>query len=947
MALEAEAEMTTAAPETTVKCMSHHSEGPCEILSLTQDGCHVLSVGGDGKLISATSPTSPTAGTQAATRLWTHRIAERGALTAAAISSDGAWLATGQENENDCGVWVCPLDAKTGRTVSIPKLVARATLLIRHLVWHGPLLGIAADDGRLMVWDREAEKTSDAGRPRRRDFPTGTPAAGVRCIAFDPQGEFLGAALSSGALAVFRLRESSEHYRGIVFPKAAIGSERITMAWHPDGGTLALPGEPAVRLVGRKDFSSVVLTLNHGHKWSTTAVAWSDKGACLATASKDAVVLWRPPAESPLAIFRLESQPFSLAWSGASVLAVGMGAGSWAQLVAPSLNLTTSPTAPPPGSEEAVAAAEQAATTAEKQVLSSGEADVAPDGGAAEAPRKDGLEPTSTEQDKAMPEGSCVKAAQVWARQEQFQPGATASSGRQHHYLAFNEHGTMRLILGSTSATGGSSGSRQQQQQQQHKRHRGSGRTAEEKAAGGAAAAGKVVVEYSRGCGRSAVREIRAPAGLLVGALGPGLCALGVGGQGRRQPGHISVHLASPWERANFQHDLPPGEIIQALAVGRSFTAVCTAPHRLLRVQTLTGLPLGVLALEGEPVCLAACEDLLLCVTQAPSASPKMGQDLHYALYGAAARERLAAGRLPLSPSATLRWVGFSTDALPLSLDSRGTVRALALSGGPPLLAPAAGEWLPVAELEGEGLRMWPVRAEEGTLHCVEVAKDGGQPKAGMLHRTRGVRYSLPLSGEVATTPERVLRQSFLSNHMQFALDTGIIPTPVRSAHSKAIADRRARRSDGRYVLKFFEGLAKAGEMERAVDVAAHYFQIVGTEHAQEELQMLEQALAFSDGSQKLELSARVAELLQTAHNRQHGPKQSAEMAAASQIASDKDIESGEEGTSSGEESSDEDAADKANDQTELPSGQSTVQGKRPLGDAAAGEAPPASRVKI
>merc|ERR1712008_189288 len=94
---------------------------------------------------------------------------------------------------------------------------------------------------------------------------------------------------------------------------------------------------------------------------------------------------------------------------------------------------------------------------------------------------------------------------------------------------------------------------------------------------------------------------------------------------------------------------------------------------------------------------------------------------------------------------------------------------------------------------------------------------DGGQPKAGMLHRTRGVRYSLPLSGEVTTTPERALRQSFLSNHMQFALDTGIIPTPVRSAHNKAIADRRARRSDGRYVLKFFEGLAKAGEMERAV----------------------------------------------------------------------------------------------------------------------------------
>merc|ERR1719210_2841799 len=127
---------------------------------------------------------------------------------------------------------------------------------------------------------------------------------------------------------------------------------------------------------------------------------------------------------------------------------------------------------------------------------------------------------------------------------------------------------------------------------------------------------------------------------------------------------------------------------------------------------------------------------------------------------------------------------------------------------------------------------------------------------------------------------------------MLFAFDTGIIPTPVRSGRNKAAAEGGARRGDGRQVLKFFESLAKAGEMEQAVDVAAHYFQAtVGIEHAQEELQLLEQALAFSDGSQKLELSSRVAELLQTVQKGRRGPKQSVEMAAASQPGSDKEAE--------------------------------------------------------
>merc|ERR1719424_774237 len=268
--------------------------------------------------------------TEPASRTWMVSIAGKGGmLTACAVSADGGWLALAQEYSNGFGVWFCALDQKSGPALDKLKLVARFTLPVRHLSWHPckNLLGIATDDGKLLTWDRESGK--------RCDFRTGSSGGSVRCLSFDPQGELLASALASGALVLFNVSGGEEKYRGSVWSKSTTASERLLMSWRPDGCVLALPGSNSVRLVARGNYAATDTLLEGGHKYPTTIATWSPDGTTLATASLEAVALWRPPFL--FKVCSLTASPHSLAWGGCSHLAIGSVAGSWLSYIVPTL----------------------------------------------------------------------------------------------------------------------------------------------------------------------------------------------------------------------------------------------------------------------------------------------------------------------------------------------------------------------------------------------------------------------------------------------------------------------------------------------------------------------------------------------------------------------------------------------------------------------------------
>lgn len=753
----------------TVHAALGSSGSPCDVLHLSASG-QALAAGGDGRFYCAeTAAAASTAAGSAPKRMWAARLGagadEKMPLTAAAVSADRTWLAFGQEYDAGFGVWVCPLDTRGMPNRTKVKLAARYTLDVRHLAWHPskPQLAIATDDGRLSIWSAD-------GQPRR-DLPCRNAAGGgVRCAAFDPRGDLLAAAFSNGALVVFRLKDSSEVFRCSAWPKSLLGRERLQIAWRPDGGALALPGAPTVKLVARGSYDTTLGALELGHRHPTTAAAWSSlspdaSGAedwLLASISCDAVAVWRK--EQLLQVCKPDASPYSLLWGGLAVI-IGSLTGSCARWEV-SLGGMVPATQALPETQEAVEVA-------------------------ASQTQDDSQTPMSQTQAPASQLHDSIEKTRFAAIQEAFQPGATRAGRRR--YLTWNEHGTLKFFAPQKGAPHASAGS-----------------------------AGRVEVEYSRERGSCAVREVRAPPGLTHGSMGPGLCALAAA-PGRKTPARVVVHLSKPFGKPSFEHVLPVGEEVAAIAVGRHFVAVCTAPQRLMRIHSVTGMPLGVFALPGAPISLVACEDLLFSVIRIAGASGETPL-LEYSLYGVAAKERLASGRLPLSPGSTLRWVGFSAEAMPLTLDSAGTLRGLSLScDGAPLLASASGEWLPLAELEAGGAkaaRLWPVRAEDGVLHCVDLTFSATEPSIGPVQRLRSVRFHLPLSLDMEG-PERLLRQRLLSAHLAVALEAGLLPATARRAASDS-ASKQSRSVEAQ-VVKLFESSTKRGGLREALDIASGY----------------------------------------------------------------------------------------------------------------------------
>lgn len=775
----------------------HAAEGFCEIVNISADGSSMLCAGWDGKLAAIKT----TAG-QPPSRAWMARIACKGGMDAAAVSTDAAWLAFSQEYANGFGVWVCPLDGKTGPCMDRTKLVARFTLPVKHLSWHSslPILGIASNDGKFLTWDRSSAK--------KRDFPTGSAGGSVHCVAFDPQGELVATALASGALVVFSMEDGKEKYRGNAWKKNIMaGGDRFLMAWRPDGSVLALPGATAVRLVKRGSYATSDMHLElGGHRYPTSMAAWSPDGSLLATASIEAVALWGPP--QLLKVCRVTAAPHSLLWGGSSTLAVGTVSGSWAHVAAPPL-------------ADAAAAPAEGATQENPETAATNA-----------TPNQEGVvsEQTSTQDLPTEP----APAAAVPLQQAAFQPGATRDNELRRRYLAFNGHGTLKLFLVEKG--------------------------------------GRVEVEYNQLKFRSAVREIKAPDGLVMGALGAGACALATAPK-KGQPAKVVRHLAISGNQfgrkansSHIEHVLPEDEEVQALAVDKLFVASLSSKGNL-RVQTASGEDVHEVPLSGTPVCLVACADMLLCILKrsgsdlfapddsapkdspaedgAPAGSlPDQELCLDYVLYSVTGKQQLATGLLPLSPGASLRWCGFSAESLPLALDSAGVLWALSLDRSKDAQRQVlVAEWQPAAELEDGGRRLWPVHAEGHSLHCLELAKGAAEPRLGGGQKLRATRFQRP--------------------------------DPARAA-----ANQKGE-AECKQALQDFEAQAKMGNVEEALDVILDYFD----SHSTHRSRLLKAAHSLAVGLGNEELVERLSAILGVMSGASSAPeKQESQQQAAEDV---------------------------------------------------------------
>ncbi|CAE7616727.1 wdhd1 [Symbiodinium natans] len=303
----------------------------------------------------------------------------------------------------------------------------------------------------------------------------------------------------------------------------------------------------------------------------------------------------------------------------------------------------------------------------------------------------------------------------------------------------------------------------------------------------------------------------------------------------------VLIRPTHRWEKALFSAPLSSAESPDAIGCGEDFVAVLTS-SRLLRLFSFSGLPLGLLSLPGPGVALAARGRMLLVVSRSPGTEDE-DDELDFRLLDVKSRVDRAAGHLPLSEGARLRWLGISTDFVPLTVDTSGVVRALLGSGAG--CSGGAGwgmnaEWTPVLSLGEEEGPFWVVDAPSCSLVVVELLDNkepwprphqaesasltdtpGPQPFFGVGGSVASRRLpwrmslgSFPAAGEAI---EAAFREQLLLKHLKDMLEMDVL----NEQQQQEVEAMGKRCKSG--VLKLFTHLAKCDEVERAHHVARFY----------------------------------------------------------------------------------------------------------------------------
>lgn len=126
--------------------------------------------------------------------------------------------------------------------------------------------------------------------------------ASVRCVAFDPKGDYLASASADLSVILWNMdsRESVSTLRNVLSPAAAQQTERVCrLAWHPHGTWLAVPGVEGIKMYRREDFE-LAFVIQDGGMEDIDVVAWSPNGRYIAAGTMDGEVRGVPTcAASP------------------------------------------------------------------------------------------------------------------------------------------------------------------------------------------------------------------------------------------------------------------------------------------------------------------------------------------------------------------------------------------------------------------------------------------------------------------------------------------------------------------------------------------------------------------------------------------------------------------------------------------------------------------------
>ncbi|XP_049319964.1 WD repeat and HMG-box DNA-binding protein 1 isoform X2 [Astyanax mexicanus] len=233
------------------------------------------------------------------------------------------------------------------------------------------------------------------------------------------------------------------------------------------------------------------------------------------------------------------------------------------------------------------------------------------------------------------------------------------------------------------------------------------------------------------------------------------------------------LHFSSWDSNKEWMVDLPKGEEVRALCLGRGWAAVGTSAL-LLRFFSIGGVQREIFSLPGPVVCLAGHgEQLLIVYHRGTGFNGDQSLGVQLLQLGGRKRQVIGGEPLPLSRKSYLSWVGFSAEGTPCSVDSDGVVRMLNRSMG--------NTWTPICNTrdncKSKSDHYWVVGIHENPqqLRCIPC-KGSRFPPTLPRPAVSILPFSLPFcqtSTEKGQMEEQYWRSVLFHNHFSFLSSSG------------------------------------------------------------------------------------------------------------------------------------------------------------------------------
>ncbi|CAK9855766.1 unnamed protein product [Sphagnum jensenii] len=255
--------------------------------------------------------------------------------------------------------------------------------------------------------------------------------------------------------------------------------------------------------------------------------------------------------------------------------------------------------------------------------------------------------------------------------------------------------------------------------------------------------------------------------------------------KGEKNPSTLLYRPFNSWtNNSEWSMRFPVEEEVKAVAIGNGWAAAATSLH-FLRVYSEAGLQTFVLSLSGPVVALAGHEHQLAVVIHASNPLASGDQILEFLALDMRKKRQTQAGRLPLSPGATLTWLGFSEagclstydseawllDPLPLTNHTQmGVLRVYSSEFN--------GCWVPLfrasEERKGTDVNFWMVGLNSTQVFCVVCKAPSVEPQV----------LPKPVLG-IFSTSVPVIHSDLGADDLENAYLRGILQ--LTQAHTKAV----------------------------------------------------------------------------------------------------------------------------------------------------------------